>query len=89
MSRTPLSPRPFGRLQEGAPTGFILLMALLNTQDAAKSVLIHANRHQHGDITTSPAQLRFEHNAIEVDIRILASMGGDSARPRYACKPFC
>ena len=72
ISRTPFRPRLLEMFEEGAPARLVLLGALADAQNLPITLAVHPNRHQQRHIAdlTGPAAL--EHDAIQVDVGMLA-----------------
>ena len=57
-------------LEEVDPAGLVLFHPLGGTQDLTKTILIHGDRHQNGNIFVFSAPVAAQVDAIHVDIRI-------------------
>ena len=59
-------------LEERAPTRLILLRPLADAENVLVTVLVHADRNQQRDVAHLAGPIAFEHDAVEINIRVLA-----------------
>src|SRR6516165_3358459 len=70
----PDTPQPafLEMLEELAPTRLILLRPLADAENVLVTVLVHADRNQQRDVAHLAGPIAFEHDAVEINIRVLA-----------------
>src|SRR5262249_15808142 len=59
-------------LEECPPASLVLLRPLANAEDLPIAALIHADRNQQRDVAHFASPAALEHDAVEVNIRVLA-----------------
>src|SRR6516164_10834761 len=67
-----LQPAVLEMLEECAPASLVLLRPLANAEDVPIAALIHADRNQQRDVAHLASPAALEHDAVEVNIRVLA-----------------
>ena len=59
-------------LEEAAPARFVLLGAFADAENLPKTLSIDADRHQQRDVADLASPGAFDHDAVQVDVRMLA-----------------
>src|SRR5262245_20443317 len=59
-------------LEERAPARLILLRPLANAENLPITALVHADRHQQRDVAHLAGPAALEHDAVEINIRVVA-----------------
>src|SRR5262249_39363910 len=59
-------------LEESAPARLILLRPLANAENLPITALVHANRNQQRDVAHLAGPAALEHDAVEINIRVVA-----------------
>src|SRR5262245_56003687 len=59
-------------LEERAPARFILLLPLANAENLPITALVHADRNQQRDVAHLASPTALEHDAVEINIRMVA-----------------
>ena len=67
-----LQPAVLEMLEECAPASLVLLRPLANAEDVPIAALIHADRNQQRDVAHLASPAALEHDAVEVNIGVLA-----------------
>src|SRR5262249_11762868 len=67
-----LQPAFLEMLEERAPTRLILLRPLADAENLLVTVLVHADCNQQRDVAHLAGPTAFEHDAVEINIRVLA-----------------
>jgi hypothetical protein len=72
MSRTPLSPRSLRCFRNPRPSRLVLLRAFDNAQDLAITLGVDGDCDQQRDVANLAGPAALHHDAIEIDVRMLA-----------------
>src|SRR2546429_3656848 len=67
-----LQPAFLEMLEERAPATLVLLRPLANAENLPVAALVHADRNQQRDVAHLAGPAALEHDAIEINIRVLA-----------------
>src|SRR5262249_1674836 len=68
----PLQPAFLEMLEESAPASLVLLRPLANAENLPVAALIHADRNQQRDVAYLAGPAALEHDAVKINIRVLA-----------------
>src|SRR5262249_499600 len=67
-----LQPAFLEMLEESAPASLVLLRPLANAENLPVAALIHADRNQQRDVAHFAGPTALEHDAVKINIRVLA-----------------